>query len=132
MQNSTAPNLNRRYMPKGKSCVPDEIYSQFIKNLGNNATRVLLDEVNETWKMGIPDVWRKAEIICIHKKGKDPSQVKNYRPISLTSILCKLTERMVNHRLQVFLENQNEQAGFRKHRSTTTKIIKLMIQLSYR
>ena len=48
------------------------------------------------------------------------------RPISLTSCPCKLMERILNHRLIWYLETNHllidEQAGFRKHRSTEDQV----------
>ena len=46
-----------------------------------------------------PKEWCNAIIIPIPKPGKDPSNKYNYRPISWTSCLCKLLEKMVNARL---------------------------------
>ena len=65
-------------------------------------------------------------MIPIPKPGKPRSQVDSYRPISLTSCVCKLMERIVNNRLMWILESENlladEQAGFRKCRSTEDQI----------
>jgi hypothetical protein len=56
------------------------------------------------------------------KPGKDKSSVTSYRPISLTSCVCKLFEKMVNNRLVYTLENREvvpaQQYGFRKNKST--------------
>ncbi|KAG8183377.1 hypothetical protein JTE90_008279 [Oedothorax gibbosus] len=48
----------------------------------------------------------RAIVIPIAKPGKDPHDAGNYRPIALTSCLCKLMERMVNARLVYCLEEQ--------------------------
>ena len=61
-------------------------------------------------------------MIPIHKKGKDKLKTSSYRPISLTSCVGKVMERMINTRLMWHLETNNliakEQAGFRQNRST--------------
>ena len=66
-----------------------------------------------------PEQWSKEIKLPFLKPGKDPNLPSSYRPISLTSCICKLFERMVNHRMMWFLEKNNilcpEQSGFRKH-----------------
>ena len=46
----------------------------------------------------------EALIISIPKLGKDHFNPLNYRPIALTSCICKTVERMVNERLVWYLE----------------------------
>ena len=62
----------------------------------------------------------KDAIIPIHRKGKNKSDPKSYRPISLLSCLGKLLERVINRRLISFLEEQKllspTQTGYRKHK----------------
>jgi hypothetical protein len=43
----------------------------------------------------IPDEWRSALVVPVFKKG-DRHQASNYRPVSLTSIACKLLEHIVH------------------------------------
>ncbi|MBJ5695554.1 hypothetical protein JGG83_23160, partial [Salmonella enterica subsp. enterica serovar Derby] len=66
-----------------------------------------------------PDSWREAVILPFPQPGQDPTDPSNYRPIALTSCLCKLLERMVNARLMWFLETNGvlspHQCGFRHH-----------------
>ena len=50
-------------------------------------------------------VGKMQTIIPIPKPGKDPAEPNNYRPIALTSCLCKALERMINKRLTWFLES---------------------------
>ncbi|GBN45610.1 RNA-directed DNA polymerase from mobile element jockey [Araneus ventricosus] len=76
-----------------------------------------------------PSSWQEAIIIPIPKPGKDIANPLNYRPIALTSCLCKLLEKMINRRLTHFLETKNLlgpfQSGFRKGRSTLDNILAL-------
>ena len=76
-----------------------------------------------------PSVWKLAIIISIPKPDEDHSNPLNYRPISLTSCLCKLFEKMVNSRLVWYLEKegliQEHQSGVRRNRSTTDCIVQL-------
>ena len=60
--------------------------------------------------------WKNAVVIPILKSGKSANKVYWYRPISLTSCLGKIMERLINNRLSWFLESKNSiparQAGF--------------------
>ena len=46
----------------------------------------------------LPDEWKSARIMPLFKKG-DPSLVGNFRPISLTSTLCKVMETIIKDNL---------------------------------
>ena len=110
-----------------KSPGPDEVTNEMLIHLGKTAKKKLLQLYNSTWKTGkIPDIWKKAFIVPIKKEGKQANEAANYRPISLTSCMCKLVERIINSRLMWYLENYNvlinEQAGFRRHRSTENQV----------
>ncbi|KAG8175803.1 hypothetical protein JTE90_013354 [Oedothorax gibbosus] len=59
-----------------------------------------------------PTSWQRAIVIHIPKPGKDPQDAGNYRPIALTSCLCKLMERMVNARLVYCLEEKGALSPF--------------------
>lgn len=70
--------------------------------------KVILELFNKLWVEGkLPIEWKQAVIIPIAKPGKDPSIVWNYRPIALTSNLCKLMERMIAIRLYYVLESKD-------------------------
>ena len=74
-----------------------------------------------------PKMWRIAIIIPIKKDGKDDLFPLNYRPISLTSCLCKLLEKMVNLRLMWLLERDQYitpiESSVRSKRSTTDSLV---------
>ena len=109
---------------------PDKIHNHLLIRLPAESIKLLLDIFNNIWENQLfPDTWRQATIIPIPKPGKDHSNPSNYRPIALTSCLCKLMEKLVNKRLMWFLERNDKlskyQCGFRKGRSTTDQLIRL-------
>ena len=71
---------------------------------------------------------REALVILIPKLGKDASDPAKYRPIALSSCLCKILERMVNDRLVWLLEKNNlivdVQSGFRCQRGTIDHLVR--------
>jgi ribonuclease HI len=77
----------------------------------------------------VPHPWRTAEIVPIPKEGKDPTIRKSYRPISLTSVVCKTVERLIKNRVQDHLERKGllarEQAGYRTARSVEEHCVRL-------
>ena len=106
-----------------KSPGPDGITNEMIKNLGTAAKKKLLEIYNISWETGlVPQEWREATMIPIWKKGKDKTKATSYRPISLTSCVCKTMERIINLRMKWYLESEEiivpEQAGFRQCYST--------------
>ena len=109
---------------------PDEIHYQFLKHLPSISLEFLLQVFNEVWVSGrFPTSWKEATIIPIPKPGKDNTDPSNYRPIALTSCLCKTLERMINTHLIWFLESNglitNFQCGFRSKRSTVDHLVRL-------
>ena len=103
---------------KGKGAAgPDDIPPSFLKNLGDGALDILLQIFNLSLSSGVcPQIWRNAIIIPLLKAGKQASQLESFRPISLTSCVVKLLERMIGERLYHFAESQgwfsSLQAGF--------------------
>ena len=106
----------------------DKITFSMMKNLHETLKNYLLNLYNRVFIGNLfPSTWRIATIIPLPKLGKDHSWPLNYRPISLTSCLCKILEKMVNGRLAWYLEKGNHlnkiQSGFRQNRSTTDSIV---------
>jgi hypothetical protein len=68
-------------------------------------------------------------VIPILKPGKDPNEPKSYLPISVTSCMCKVMEKIVNRSLQYINESRRlipeKQFGFRRNKSTTNVLITL-------
>jgi len=63
----------------------------------------------------IPRDWKTATVVPIHKRG-ERSVVKNYRPVSLTSVVCKQMEHAIAVYIQVWEDRDwlyEGQHGFR-------------------
>ena len=102
---------------------PDGLYYQFLTHLPQHCLKILLQLFNTIWLSGkIPSSWKEAIVVPIPMPNKDLSDPTNYRPIALTSCLCRTMERMVNERLVWVLESKKLlskfQCGFRKDQST--------------
>ena len=109
---------------------PDQIHYAILKHLPDETLLVLLDMINKIWTTHeFPPSWRKALVLPVPKPEKDHSIPSNYRPIALTSCLCKTMERMVNERLIYHLEKSKIltkfQCGFRNDKSTLDQLIRL-------
>ena len=114
----------------GKAPGPDEVTSDMLIQLSEYGKDMLLKIINKTWDSGsLPQVWKTAHITPILKNGKPKNKVNSYRPISLTSCISKVAERMINARLYHWLEKNGKlhpnQAGFRKGRQTIDQLIRL-------
>ena len=80
-----------------------------------------------------PKQWKAAKVVMFQKPGKDHTNPKSYRPISLLPAISKVFERILCERLVEFLEENNllnkYQAGYRKGRSTQEHIFRLAQQV---
>ena len=73
----------------------------------------------------VPDGFKEAHIIPVHKKHKPADKAASYRPVALLPALSKVLERVVHEQLLGFMEEKfpNCQHGFRPKRNTTGAII---------
>lgn len=86
----------------------DGITAKAIKSLSQENLGRILDGLNQMWnKCNVPISWKQALVVPIWKKGKPKNEITSYRPISLTSVFCKLFERMLLKRLIEFTESRN-------------------------
>ena len=77
---------------------PDDIHYQMLKHLPSDALQSLVNTLNDIWLSGnFPPSWHQSHIVPIPKAGKDSSDPSKYRPIALTSCVCKVMVRMVNN-----------------------------------
>ena len=81
----------------------------------------------------VPHIWNSANVSPIFKKG-EKSAAANYRPISLTCILCKVTEHIIASNIGKHLDSHglmyDLQHGFRERRSCETQLVSLVEDLA--
>ncbi len=106
---------------------PDGLPSILYKQLANELCYPLARIFNVIMITGcVPETWKKACVIPVHKKGP-ASNPKNYRPISLTCVGCKVFESAIKNVLVPFLESKKllseNQHGFRSKHSTCLNLL---------
>lgn len=106
---------------------PDGVSNWVLKECRNQLVARIGDLITTSLQQGqVPRDWKRADIVPIYKSGnkEDPS---NYRPVSLTSVVVKLCERIIKKRWSEYLEEKgvlaDGQFGFRKARSCMTNLI---------
>ena len=110
-----------------KSMGPDGISGRLLKECKDELIDVILDIVSTSLETGkVPKEWKRAEVIPIYKSG-NRTEPLNYRPVSLTSILCKICEEVIKLKWTEYLESENilneRQFGFRKGKSCVTNLL---------
>ena len=110
-----------------KSTRPDDVPARILQLAVNElapALRVIFQRSIITSEL--PLSWLKANITPVFKKG-DWTLPSNYRPISLTSICCKLLEHIIYSNIMDRLDKHsvlsNKQHGFHSKHSTETQLI---------
>ena len=104
---------------------PDQIHGKVLKNCANSLAlplQILFRTSYYTCK--IPVDWKLAHVVPVYKKGSKNS-VKNYRPISLTSLIMKIYERIIRADLMKKIENKldHRQHGFLPRKNCETQLI---------
>ncbi|ORD93263.1 RTJK, partial [Enterospora canceri] len=114
-------------MKTNKTPGPDKISPRILKEVKHQISKPLAIIFNKSLRNGkVPSDWKRANVTPIFKKG-DKSQPGNYRPISLTSVVCKLMETIIRDNMVKFLEDNDiikpSQHGFRNKRSCLTNLL---------
>ena len=125
--------LLRKVNPN-KASGPDSIPARILKELADEIAPLLTIIFNKSLEQGeVAADWRKANVTAIYKKGNkyEPSI---YRPVSLTSLCCKLQEHILVRNILSHLEEHailtDCQHGFRAWRSSETQLIGLYHDLA--
>uniref|UniRef100_A0A7I4Y8T5 Reverse transcriptase domain-containing protein n=1 Tax=Haemonchus contortus TaxID=6289 RepID=A0A7I4Y8T5_HAECO len=103
-------------MKRGTTPGPDKISADLLRAGGYELHALLAAHMTSyLQKEKIPDQWRNSRMVILHKKG-NRDDLRNYRPISLLSVLYKLFTKIILTRISRTLDEAQpvEQAGFRK------------------
>ncbi|MCP4460437.1 MAG: hypothetical protein GY816_20805, partial [Cytophagales bacterium] len=115
-----------------KAAGPDGIHGKVLKNCREGIVYPLSCLFKISYNMGqIPAEWKLAHVVPIHKKGSKTS-VENYRPISLTSLVMKVFEKVVRDELlsKCHSKLNNNQHGFLPQKSCTTQMVEYIDSLT--
>lgn len=121
-------------MNQTKACGPDDIPAAIIRNCADALyfyfTRLFEKSLSE---IDMPDDWKLARVVPLHKSGVRNS-VQNYRPVSLTSITCKIMEHVIYSCVMAHLTKHNllspSQHGFRRGLSCNTQLVEFIHYLA--
>lgn len=112
----------------------DEITSDILGACSSIISHPLVHIINLSLMDGIfPTELKIAKVLPLFKNG-DPSQLKNYRPVSILSTISKIFEKIMYTRLLDFFNKHNVlykyQFGFRKGHSTDMALVTLIEKVS--
>jgi hypothetical protein len=108
--------------PQGPDCIPSFI----LKSAADELAPILTQLYQYSLAEGeTPSGWRDAHIVPVFRKGETHLS-SNYRPVSLTSIDCKLLEHIIQSNITSHFDRYNiltdKQHGFRIRRSCETQL----------
>lgn len=117
-------------LDKNKSPGPDGIHPRILFEVRIEIAKALKIIFNKSLLTHqVPVDWKAGNITPIFKKGVK-TDASNYRPISLTSIVCKLFESIIRDHIVLYFNVNNlfsnKQYGFIKGRSTVLQLLKIM------
>ena len=116
-----------------KASGPDQIKPIVLKTLRAELAPILQIIFRRSLETGkLPSIWKQASVTPIFKKG-EKLKPSNYRPVSLTCILCKTLEHIVASSIVKHYDQQHIflglQHNFREKRSCETQLIMLIDEL---
>ena len=123
----------KTYKAGDKSLDNDKFHPKMLHHLGVNALQLLMVLFNLCLIKGAW-VWEEADVIFLKKDGKDTySKPGSYRPISITSYIGKLLEKIISLRLIQYLKKNNlydeDQEGFTEKRNTVRYLHRLNLEV---
>ena len=116
-----------RELNPNKASGPDGVEGRILKECAVEIAPILLQIFRKSIdESEVPEQWKVAEIVPIHKGGSK-AVMANFRPVALTSVVCKVLERMICSAILAFLATHSlitkQQHGFVRGRSCQTNIM---------
>ena len=104
----------------GVDVIPPKLLKEFFEQISTPLAKLFNLSLEEVI---VPSEWNEANITPLFKKGSR-NKPENYRPVSLTSVVCKLLETLIRDHMVEFLVKHKlintSQHGFLKARSCVT------------
>ena len=116
-------------LPKKNNYCPDQLPFIFLRKCALTLASPIALIIRKSLFLGkIPTRWKQAIVLPIPKNKKDNTIIDNYRPVSITCSIVKITEKLVCHEISSFIDSKlkNFQHGFRPHKSTSTCLLECM------
>jgi hypothetical protein len=109
---------------------PDGIGARVLLELADGLAPALTSIFNKSMEEGVvPPDWKEANVTPIFKKGSKSSP-GNYRPVSLTSVSCRIMESIIRDAMNMHLVRnmliRKSQHGFMQDRSCTTNLLEFL------
>ena len=90
-----------------KAAGPDDMTSRTMKECAKELAPHLCKIYRKSLDDGeVPQLWKEANIVPIHKSGSK-AIMANFRPVALTSVVCKVLERIICSAIMTFLTSNS-------------------------
>ena len=118
-----------KLMKENKTTDESGMIAEYIKALGDQDLNNLMRLLNDVLMGGcIPKEGKESRIVLVHK-GRSKKELKNYRPVAIIHVVCKLFMMVLRERIHGWVEESgmlgDVHGGFRMGRRTEDKLVML-------
>ena len=89
----------------GVDGIPPKLLKEIVEQFSTSLAKLFNLSLELVEEGKVPSEWKEANITPLFKKGPR-NKPENYRPVSLTSVVCKLLETLIRHHMVKFLVKQ--------------------------
>ena len=123
-----------RNLKLNKAAGMDGIHTNILKALSEEMSLPLCMIFKKSLDQGVvPFDWRAANVVPLYNKGSK-NLPSNYRPVSLTSVVCKILESVIKDAISTHLESnsliKSSQHGFSSGKSCLTNLLIYLEQVT--